>query len=385
MCLFVVIFFLHPVACLTTLALFSCKPVDGNLIVFAEPTEICFGHRHLRWVLAVGIPGVIFILGIPIFTYLRLSNKRGDIKFVERRVTRTFAFIFADFKQEMCYWEAVIQSRKLFMGAAVVIFVPWGTSIQALAALGFLCIAIALQVRFRPFQEPLIDQLEIVSLLSSFLTLYFGLLLDQPILSKEIGVVITFCVIFVNIFFLVCYLWSAWQLVRGRVYSDAHQDPDNPAGVLQYTCRKYFFKMCGRCCWTEKWPKEKDESPYAAPPRIEKKPSRHHLPDASRLDAHAAGAPSWHAHVTAAKLSALPGPWQRYIGGDRSPHKDADTAIMDPEHHRQSEGQDLEMKDMGGTPSSVQERDTTITPPTPPLEPSNDEVVLLTVNNPINQ
>ena len=63
--------------------------------------------------------------------------------------------------------------------AAVVALLPQeGVETQTVTALGVLCMCIAGQVRYRPYQSPRIDEMEIFSLMCSFFTLYFGLLLN---------------------------------------------------------------------------------------------------------------------------------------------------------------------------------------------------------------
>merc|ERR1711988_297840 len=147
-------------------------------------------------------------------------------------------------------------SRKLLIGAMVVLLVPFGTGVQAQAVLGALCIAIALQVYYHPYESPLTDLLEMASLGSSFVTLYFGLMLHiaDDHLNSGMRILFTFIIVGVNLGFLLCFLYFLYLILQGKVATDEFQDRDKPAGPIEFVCRKYLFKYFGRCFYADPWP-----------------------------------------------------------------------------------------------------------------------------------
>lgn len=191
---------------------------------------------------------------------------------------RTYAFVFADFKNEFLYWESVIQTRKLLMCLVVACLAPLGVESQTLFALGILVVCIALQVRFKPFLAAEVDTLEYCSLLTSFATLYFGLLLS--ILSDVdkfgdyfffdgIGYVLTFLIVAVNGFYLAMYVYFMMYVMRAKALQkmkeyitdnlrwdhnqlvEVEAELKNRAwvGILRYYCGIQWFAQCGWLCY----------------------------------------------------------------------------------------------------------------------------------------
>ena len=152
-----------------------------------------------------------------------------ELKAGHRRKTRRYAFLFSDFKDEFIYWESVIQTRKLAMAAVVALLPQEGVETQTVTALGVLCMCIAGQVRYRPYQSPRIDEMEIFSLMCSFFTLYFGLLLNAQQKAAQsasgnggeaeetwIGIGFTFLIVLVNMVFIGRFFWLLMSIMRAR-------------------------------------------------------------------------------------------------------------------------------------------------------------------------
>merc|ERR1711988_2014803 len=79
-------------------------------------------------------------------------------------------------------WEcSAIMMRKIIMVAIVVFFSESGVQIQIMLLLFMLVIAIVLHTRFQPFQIDDLDNLESVSLLSSYFTMFFGMFFTDGI------------------------------------------------------------------------------------------------------------------------------------------------------------------------------------------------------------
>jgi len=218
------VFVAHPVACVSTFGLLSCKEMDGELRLFRDSSQKCWDDEHSRWFASLGIVGLFFILFIPIYTYTMMNTYAAELKSGERRWTRRYAFVFSDFKDEYIYWESVIQSRKLCMAAVVAVLPAYVTvQTQTVIALGILVLCIALQVSKRPYEAQKIDEMEIYSLLCSFLTLYFGLFLSLPVDSAgdllhrpSVKVGLTMMIVAVNVIFVGRFVWLLMSIVRAR-------------------------------------------------------------------------------------------------------------------------------------------------------------------------
>jgi len=254
MSLSILIFVVHPVAVVSTMSMFSCTEIDSVNVLFNDTLQVCYSDDHLWWILTVGVPGLIFILGIPVYTYTTLTSRADDIKTGDVRTTRQYAFVFADFKDEFVYWESCIQSRKLAMGCVVALLPPAGVETQTMVALGVLVICIGAQVQNRPFHADKIDQMEFYSLVCSFGTLYLGLLLHGVgSTNTTAATVFTLAIVLVNFFFVAKYFHLLGSVLRARFYKNVYDEReawekdkgmDTKLNVTEFMLRVY----CRRCC-----------------------------------------------------------------------------------------------------------------------------------------
>ena len=74
------IFVAHPIACVSTLSLLSCTPLDGESRLFRDSTQICWAGEHWSWFAAVGVAGLVFSVGIPIYTYFTIVDNAEELK-----------------------------------------------------------------------------------------------------------------------------------------------------------------------------------------------------------------------------------------------------------------------------------------------------------------
>ena len=109
LCLSVAVFVAHPIVCLTLFGTLSCKKIDGAYRIFADTTLTCFEGEWAVWFISMGVPGLIFCFGVPVYTYVILNRFSDEIKAGGLSSMRTYAFVFADFKDDFLYWESVPQ------------------------------------------------------------------------------------------------------------------------------------------------------------------------------------------------------------------------------------------------------------------------------------
>ncbi len=282
-CFSVSIFFAHPIAVITTLSMLSCTTVDGKERLYADTSLVCYDLQHIEVLASIGLVGLTFIFGVPVYTYFRLKHASADIIIGEYSVSRQLAFVFADFKDEYLWWESIIQTRKLAMGAVVAVLAPAGVETQTLCALGVLVMCIAFQVRNHPYQEDLIDQLEMVSLGTSFCTLYFGLMLsevtrlrtEQEALGDSQGRVnsalrvggeiLTLMIVAVNFGYVIIYLWYLGRIMKAKAFEKyfvarkIHEGGAN-ISLTQFFLTKYsvLYYTIG-CCFYDKKLKSNNE------------------------------------------------------------------------------------------------------------------------------
>ena len=122
--------------------------------------------------------------------------------FLTRDALSTFSdiLLFVDAKHAW-YWEAVVMLRKVSMVMIDVVLGPSGVAVQALVALLMMSMMFQITSKVSPFEEPHILRLELISLFTSFLTLWLGSFFwATDDLDSHEG--ISVLIVLINVFFL---------------------------------------------------------------------------------------------------------------------------------------------------------------------------------------
>eukprot|EP00803_Ostreobium_quekettii_P009943 evm.model.scf_126.4 EVM.evm.TU.scf_126.4 scf_126:87323-93458(+) len=159
---------------------------------WTEDTGVeCYKGRHLALVLALAIPTLALVsLGMPLWLLATLRWRRGRFAGSARGA---YAFIYQSYRDEFLYWEVVVMMRKGLLAAITVFRFSLGTTLQATLALIVLDVAVVLQLWARPFvaMKPDLNRMETISLLSSILVFFAGIILDDPNTSTAGALVVS--------------------------------------------------------------------------------------------------------------------------------------------------------------------------------------------------
>eukprot|EP00949_MAST-11_sp_MAST-11-sp1_P003667 g3667.t1 len=166
-----------------TFQLFSCLEIAPGLVRLSSDPDIpCFGRTHLVYIFSVGLPSLmIYIVGVPVVAVVIL--RRMDVRdklFKSREESYTasvYEFLYGGFRRSMYFWEAVILLRKVLLNVILVTMQETSPISQALAVQLMLFASVSLHFVFRPYEEDVLNNIELWSLALSCCTLYVGLFL----------------------------------------------------------------------------------------------------------------------------------------------------------------------------------------------------------------
>jgi hypothetical protein len=116
---------------------------------------------------------VVWGFGIPIFAIILLFREEDKIDKLE--VREKLGFLFRGYRIRYFYWETVIMFRKIALIVIQSFLVQYGVLVQALVVFVLLIIFTILNITKSPFQTVVLNQLEVLSLFASMLTIYCGI------------------------------------------------------------------------------------------------------------------------------------------------------------------------------------------------------------------
>lgn len=170
----------------------------------------------------------IFDLKLRKITIKDKNKKRSvdseKIAIKEMVFMRNLGFIYRGYKKEYYFWEIIMFSRKfilILIGTFTEIFPK---QIKPTLLIIFLIGYIYLQTSYSPYQSEFLNSLEIMSLITAFLTACIGILLFSEKL-KEISYLFVFMVALINAFFFIVWIkklfkygklkekWQAFKLI----------------------------------------------------------------------------------------------------------------------------------------------------------------------------
>lgn len=112
-------------------------------------------------------------IGIPGFAWLVLSEHKQQLANTNMR--EKFGFLYKGYKLDSFYWECLIMYRKVAMIFISVFLNGIGAMVQALVVLLLLIFFILLTLHKKPYHSRKLNDLEIVSLVTSCIAFYCGL------------------------------------------------------------------------------------------------------------------------------------------------------------------------------------------------------------------
>jgi hypothetical protein len=302
---FVVIFITYPLILKECLQIFSCRSLgDTRTFLNADLTVECKGRRYGE---AIGLSILVlalYVVGMPLlmFVVLFYNRKRLSDSVIKQRIQ----LLYEGFRLDRWYWELVILVRKVAI-VSVAVFLPTKPLQQAYGGLVILVASIIAHTLLQPFTTKTLQMFELLSLVTSFMTLILGLIYTANLAetgSISRGPVIAYTVFFVAINAVTAALF-AMQIIKSQ------------KTILRLTVR-----VLNSVGLDLKVKEEKDEDPAALAPAIS--------------FSHEAGRPStaWGHQPNDVRrvpsLLAIPAP--QYTGGSEAgPSQTVEDLLEEPE------------------------------------------------------
>eukprot|EP01017_Pseudomicrothorax_dubius_P029438 TRINITY_DN3570_c0_g4_i1.p1 TRINITY_DN3570_c0_g4~~TRINITY_DN3570_c0_g4_i1.p1 ORF type:complete len:847 (+),score=213.39 TRINITY_DN3570_c0_g4_i1:3-2543(+) len=225
----ILIFFMHPEIIFQAMSLFQCTNVgddDHPYLVLSEAYQVeCWTPSHIKWLLYLGLPSLIFWgLGIPLFVYRLLRVYREEIDSEE--VLEKFSFIVKGYRKETYYWEVVVTYRKIFLIFISVMMTNYGPFAQGLFVLLILTLSWVLQEVMTPYQNYELNNLERYSLIASIAYTYFSLYFLT--ISEEASLLLRLflaTIMFVVYGFFLAYYWVIFGFLRFKEINEENNQP----------------------------------------------------------------------------------------------------------------------------------------------------------------
>jgi len=229
----VVLFLVHSTVTKQILLMWSCRPLDrlpsGEFEEYlnADLGVLCGTSKHQSYSAAAAFFLVVYSLGIPMMGLFILSRNIKAIRYGwvaeedpfydpvlhERKLLATsrFGFLFKGFEErDVCpYWEVgPIMLRKVFMVFMTVLLADMEPQIRMLFGILLVTVAVLLHVKYSPYNDNDLDYLELMSLLTSFMTLFLGLFFVVPGVPQSWTLPIAWTIIGLNILALIMAIYS---------------------------------------------------------------------------------------------------------------------------------------------------------------------------------
>lgn len=115
---------------------------------------------------------MLWVIGIPWVAWALLREHRNRLH--NQEVKERYGFLFNGYKQRTYYWESVVMFRKVAMIFISVFLRSLGTRIQAFTVFLLLLFFVIATVEKKPYLTRKLNNLELISLVTSCTTIYSG-------------------------------------------------------------------------------------------------------------------------------------------------------------------------------------------------------------------
>ena len=88
-----IVFFCQPTAVKEALTLFTCVDVDGKSLLYAAVAIDCGSISHIRWLVFAAVSLAVFVAGLPLLVYWRMSRLREAIIAHKEHAVRQWGFL----------------------------------------------------------------------------------------------------------------------------------------------------------------------------------------------------------------------------------------------------------------------------------------------------
>lgn len=207
----ILLFLAHPSLVQSIFSILSCSEIDpGESWLVADPSIRCWQGEHMFYTVVVGIPGVgIWCLGIPAVAMLIIIKNHRELTYIS--IKAKYGFLYNGYKPERFYWEFVIIYRKILVIFISVFISTVSVEVQALSVMLVIFIAFYLQHSCQPYNAQELNDLELMSIVTSGITIYSGLYFLSNSLTNSAGLVFFALILASNCVFLAYWLYGISQ------------------------------------------------------------------------------------------------------------------------------------------------------------------------------
>ena len=249
----IVLFLLQPTLVKQFALLFSCTKMgaaDADLFLMENLHIQCYSGEHFTMIFGLGLPLLgLYVFGIPLAMYKLLSHPdnrrmiaeitqadqagreaelddqssiraacvaRSQLDATTQAFQNSYAFLFLGYKPELYLWEIAVLARK---GSLSLIGVAFSTDPRTQVMLGMLVIFVSAvaHAQFMPFDHPLMNMYEFISLSASAATFFIGVFtMDNADQSEysNIKTIASLLAFFINIMYVVAAVPIGFKVRR---------------------------------------------------------------------------------------------------------------------------------------------------------------------------
>ena len=170
----ILLFLVHPTIVQYMFSNFNCLDIDEDQRIYDDLEVVCWNAEHINYSLMIAVPSiVIWGFGIPFFAWVILARNKEDLDAIDTR--EKYGFLYNGYKKQYYFWETVNMYRKISIIFVSVFLKLAGVITQALVIFLVLIFFLILNIKLLPFAFNSLNDMEMMSLITSMLTIYCGL------------------------------------------------------------------------------------------------------------------------------------------------------------------------------------------------------------------
>eukprot|EP00735_Rhodelphis_limneticus_P001338 TRINITY_DN11934_c0_g1::TRINITY_DN11934_c0_g1_i1::g.16924::m.16924 TRINITY_DN11934_c0_g1::TRINITY_DN11934_c0_g1_i1::g.16924 ORF type:complete len:294 (-),score=83.00,TRP/PF06011.7/0.003 TRINITY_DN11934_c0_g1_i1:252-1052(-) len=179
----------------------------------------CWTGDHAHNVSTMGVPGIlVYGIGIPLFALFVVW--RDKHRLADPDVMSKVGFLYKGFHMQFWWWEIWVMMRKTAIAFIAVFLTSTGYLAQGQCMLGVLMGSIVVHQLVQPYTKHQLNNLELVSLVSSTLSIYLGIFLgDSTSGNSALQVSLSVILVLINCGTIALFMWvfsvAVYQSERG--------------------------------------------------------------------------------------------------------------------------------------------------------------------------
>ncbi|KAF6254191.1 hypothetical protein COO60DRAFT_1542740 [Scenedesmus sp. NREL 46B-D3] len=182
---------------------------------------MCGSAQHLGLVIGGGVPGLLWVFGLPLALGLTLRRhnrmENEEQQLASERIELQYGLMYDKYRYSCYYWETILLIENCLLTLLLVLLQGQPPALQVLCAMAVIFIEAVLHVTFKPYACRMLDTLRRVSVFGLMATLFLIMLvsLSQFEQQDRVNLAAMGAIVAVNCCVLCLYLWAAFsELVR---------------------------------------------------------------------------------------------------------------------------------------------------------------------------